>query len=103
MNDARTALQNAMRPVEEMPPVDWLVADRQLAYPDAVATMEERVAAIDSGRAAENVWLVEHPRSTPPVPAPTPPIFWLPTGFRSSAAAAAAGTPITGRGSGWPT
>ncbi len=61
MNAARTALQNAMRPVEEMPPVDWLVADRQLAYPDAVATMEERVAAIDSGRAAENVWLVEHP------------------------------------------
>ena len=61
MDAARTALRNAMRPQERVPPVDWLVAGRQLPYPDAVATMEARVAAIDSGRAAEEVWLVEHP------------------------------------------
>jgi len=32
-----------------------------VAYPDAVRAMEERVAAIRAGRAAELVWLLEHP------------------------------------------
>jgi lipoyl(octanoyl) transferase len=32
-----------------------------IAYPDAVAAMEARVAAIRAGTAAEQVWLVEHP------------------------------------------
>ena len=32
-----------------------------LAYPEAVAAMEERAAAIAAGTAQERVWLVEHP------------------------------------------
>jgi lipoyl(octanoyl) transferase len=32
-----------------------------LAYPEAMAAMQARVAAIREGRAAERVWLVEHP------------------------------------------
>jgi lipoyl(octanoyl) transferase len=43
------------------PPVDWLVADGLLDYPEAVAFMEARVAAIAAGTAPELVWLVEHP------------------------------------------
>ena len=32
-----------------------------MGYPDAVAAMERRVAAISEGRAQELVWLLEHP------------------------------------------
>jgi lipoyl(octanoyl) transferase len=42
-------------------PVEWTVARGRVEYPLAVATMEERVAAIRSGFATEGVWLVEHP------------------------------------------
>jgi lipoyl(octanoyl) transferase len=42
-------------------PVDWTVAPGLVAYPDAVAAMEARVAAISAGTAAEQAWLVEHP------------------------------------------
>jgi len=39
----------------------WLVAPGLTAYPDAVAFMEARAAAIADGRAEELVWLLEHP------------------------------------------
>jgi lipoyl(octanoyl) transferase len=41
--------------------VDWRVSDGLTAYPDALATMQARVAAIQAGTAPELVWLVEHP------------------------------------------
>lgn len=41
--------------------VEWAVSDGLVAYPDAVAAMEERAAAISDGRARELVWLLEHP------------------------------------------
>ena len=40
---------------------EWLVRPGLLPYPEAVAFMEDRVAAIADGRAPELVWLVEHP------------------------------------------
>jgi lipoyl(octanoyl) transferase len=40
---------------------EWRVTDRLLPYPDAVAGMQARVAAIREGAASELVWLVEHP------------------------------------------
>ena len=43
------------------PPVEWRVAPGLTAYAEAVAEMEARAAAIAEGRAAERVWLVEHP------------------------------------------
>ncbi len=42
-------------------PAGWAVSARQVAYPDAVAAMEARAAAIAEGRAGELVWLLEHP------------------------------------------
>jgi lipoyl(octanoyl) transferase len=42
-------------------PIEWRFADQPIAYPDAVAEMETRVAAIRAGTAPELVWLVEHP------------------------------------------
>ncbi len=41
--------------------VEWRVAEGLVAYPDAVAFMEGRVAEIRAGHAAELVWLLEHP------------------------------------------
>jgi len=39
----------------------WAVSRAPVAYPDAVAAMEARAAAIAEGRAGELVWLLEHP------------------------------------------
>ena len=41
--------------------VEWRVTEGLTKYADAVATMEERVAAIRAGVANELVWMVEHP------------------------------------------
>ena len=40
---------------------EWRIAEGLTAYPDALAAMRERVAAIRAGTAGELVWLVEHP------------------------------------------
>ena len=42
-------------------PAGWAVSKAPVAYPDAVAAMEARAAAIAEGRAGELVWLLEHP------------------------------------------
>lgn len=49
-------------PVNEMSSgPEWLFSDSPIAYPDAIATMEERVRAIREDQARELVWLLEHP------------------------------------------
>jgi lipoyl(octanoyl) transferase len=42
-------------------PVEWLISGSPVPYPEAVAAMEARVAAIAEGEAPEQVWLLEHP------------------------------------------
>lgn len=44
-----------------MSKIEWRLSDRPVPYPEAVAVMEERVAAIHAGTAPELVWLLEHP------------------------------------------
>jgi len=41
--------------------VEWLISAGSVPYPTAVAEMEARAAAIADGKAAERVWLLEHP------------------------------------------
>jgi lipoyl(octanoyl) transferase len=41
--------------------VEWRISEPQVAYPEAVAAMEARVAEIAAGSAPELVWLLEHP------------------------------------------
>lgn len=41
--------------------VEWTVSPGLTPWPEALATMEARAAAIREGRASEAVWLVEHP------------------------------------------
>ena len=55
------ALPRTMAPTTDSPPVEWAIANAPVSYPEAVAAMEARVAAIRGGTAAEKVWLVEHP------------------------------------------
>lgn len=40
---------------------EWRISDGLTPYPDALALMRDRVAAIRAGTAGELVWLVEHP------------------------------------------
>jgi lipoyl(octanoyl) transferase len=47
--------------IENRRAVAWKTATAPIPYPDAVAAMEARVEAIQAGREAELVWLVEHP------------------------------------------
>ena len=42
-------------------PVEWRISDGPVDYPEAIATMEARAAAIAAGEAPELVWLLEHP------------------------------------------
>jgi lipoyl(octanoyl) transferase len=42
-------------------PVEWIISDAPVAYAEALAAMEARVAEIHAGRAAEAIWLLEHP------------------------------------------
>lgn len=42
-------------------PFTWKTSDGLLEYPDAVASMEQRVDGIQQGKEGELGWLVEHP------------------------------------------
>ena len=42
-------------------PAEWRISEAPVRYPDAVATMEARVAEIATHQARELVWLLEHP------------------------------------------
>jgi lipoyl(octanoyl) transferase len=42
-------------------PAEWRLSEAPVPYPDALAQMDTRIAAIISGEAGEQVWLLEHP------------------------------------------
>lgn len=42
-------------------PVEWTIIDGVVPYPEALAAMRVRAAAVADGTAGEAVWLVEHP------------------------------------------
>lgn len=44
-----------------IPDPEWRVSTAPVPYPDAIATMEARAAAIAAGEAGELIWLLEHP------------------------------------------
>jgi lipoyl(octanoyl) transferase len=46
---------------EDGKPAGWAVSKGYVPYPEAVAAMEARAAAIAAGEADELVWLLEHP------------------------------------------
>lgn len=48
---------------DPMTNLSWTISEGLTPYPEALAAMEARVAAIRAGTAPEGVWLVEHPPS----------------------------------------
>ena len=61
MVNARNTLVTGLLAPTGSTPVEWRVSDSPVSYQGAIATMETRAAAIAAGRAAELVWLLEHP------------------------------------------
>ena len=57
----RNETDKIMLPVPGSPPVGWRVSEGLTPYPEALAFMEARAAAIADGTADELAWLVEHP------------------------------------------
>jgi lipoyl(octanoyl) transferase len=51
----------SLLPRGDTAPVDWRISDDPVPYPQALAFMDARVAAIAAGEAPECVWLLEHP------------------------------------------
>lgn len=41
--------------------IEWRVSSEQIEYPEALAEMERRNTAVQSGDAKELIWLLEHP------------------------------------------
>lgn len=58
--DPLSLAKNRLIPSDGVP-VEWAVSSGLVPYDEAVAFMEARVAAIAAGKAAEMVWLLEHP------------------------------------------
>lgn len=89
MNMPRQNLNINMLPAVSAPAVDWIVEPGLLDYALGVELMEQRVAEIATGNAAECVWLVEHP-----------PLFTAGTSAKSSDLLDAEKFPVfkTGRG-----
>ncbi len=50
-----------IKPAAEQAPAEWRVEKECIPYPQALAVMEARVAAIADASAPELVWLLEHP------------------------------------------
>ena len=61
MLHTRQALADTLLARPSSEPVEWTIAEGRVAYEEAVAAMETRVAAIAAGEAREQVWLLEHP------------------------------------------
>ena len=61
MASPRLALRAPFPAAPGSPPVEWRVEAGLVDYPQALAEMESRAEAIAEGRAAERVWLLEHP------------------------------------------
>ncbi len=59
--DRATIAASLAAPRAKETPVEWAVSDGLVPYPEAVAAMEARAAAIAAGEAPEQVWLLEHP------------------------------------------
>jgi len=41
--------------------IEWRIGNKYVPYPDAIAEMEERNSAVQSGTEDELIWLLEHP------------------------------------------
>jgi len=59
--NVRDRLDVGLLPALELAPVEWRLSEHLVGYEQALASMEERAAAVAAGTAAELAWLLEHP------------------------------------------
>ena len=59
--NGKSELPPGLPPMAALRPVEWEISSHPVGYEAALARMDERVATIAAGRAAELVWLIEHP------------------------------------------
>lgn len=52
---------NLNAPLKTSDDLEWRISDAPVPYPQALAEMEARAAAIAEGTAGEQIWLLEHP------------------------------------------
>ncbi len=52
---------DTIHPADGSDPIEWRVSPGLTPYPQALADMEARAAAIRAGEARELIWLLEHP------------------------------------------
>lgn len=57
----RAQLSNNMQRTDDATPVEWRISDTPIDYQEALDVMEQRALDIANGKAAELVWLLEHP------------------------------------------
>ena len=101
VNDRQSLDLTTFSPALPAAAVEWRISDAPVPYPEAMAAMEARVAAIAADEAPELVWLLEHPplytsgTSGKPATCSMPVSRCLPPG-------AAGSSPITAPASGWP-
>lgn len=69
--------------------IEWLSSEAPIGYPEAVALMEERIAAISASCSPEAIWLLQHP-----------PLYTAGTSARPSELLDSGGLPVfpSGRG-----
>jgi lipoyl(octanoyl) transferase len=60
VNILRNASAADFLPASGSAPVEWRISDARVPYAEALASMDNRVAAIAAGTAPELVWLLEH-------------------------------------------
>ena len=56
-----TGASAEVRTAGEAPPPLWVIEDRLIAYPAAVAEMQAHVGRMAVGDASERIWMLEHP------------------------------------------
>src|ERR1700733_2510543 len=61
VNDRQNLDLSAFSLAPDAAAVEWLISDQAIPYPEAIESMEARVADIAAGHAPELVWLLEHP------------------------------------------
>ena len=61
IDDAIDGAKDRAEDREDDRAIEWIVAEAPVPYPEALAWMEVRAAAVAAGDAREAVWLVEHP------------------------------------------
>ena len=75
-----------MRNAASLPDPEWKVSPGLTPYPQALAAMEARAAAVAAGDAAELVWLLEHPPLFTAGTSANPAELFNPQGFAVHAA-----------------